>query len=281
MLEDGGDDVRVFDAGDNMQLGAALGASLYVNGEDPFQPLHPGHGCPWLVVCLGLASRHDVFTLFAVWGEHTVEAGEVQTRTRHQRGQAGNKVERVEHDMGGAVAKRPFEFVDDLATLIGGETLVGDGGSGDVTAELFQLVALVGFAAGGGMEREAGLTPRWMEALVLWTNAMLEVRELHPLIIVAIFVVVFLAIHPFQDGNGRLSRVLTTLLLLRAGYEYVPYSSLESVIERSKEAYYLALRNTQSTIGYDAPRFQKAFFPVRRPAGCCCRSPRPQAKAIH
>ena len=59
--------------------------------------------------------------------------------------------------MGGAVAKRPFEFVDDLATLIGGETLVGDGGSGDVTAELFQLVALVGLAAGGGMEREAGL----------------------------------------------------------------------------------------------------------------------------
>ncbi len=60
-----------------------------------------------------------------------------------------------------------------------------------------------------------------------------------------VFVVVFLAIHPFQDGNGRLSRVLTTLLLLRAGYAYVPYSSLESVIELSKDAYYLALRRTQ------------------------------------
>ena len=59
---------------------------------------------------------------------------------------------------------------------------------------------------------------------------------------------VFLEIHPFQDGNGRLSRILTTLILLRSGYEYVPYSSLESVIEQSKEGYYLALRRTQGTI---------------------------------
>ncbi len=51
--------------------------------------------------------------------------------------------------------------------------------------------------------------------------------NLHPLLVIAIFVVVFLAIHPFQDGNGRLSRVLTSLLLLRAGYAHVPYSSLE------------------------------------------------------
>jgi Fic family protein len=63
--------------------------------------------------------------------------------------------------------------------------------------------------------------------------------------------VTFLAIHPFQDGNGRLSRILTTLLLLKAGYSYVPYSSLESVIEESQEGYYLALRQTQGTIGSD------------------------------
>ena len=62
---------------------------------------------------------------------------------------------------------------------------------------------------------------------------------------ISIFTVVFLEIHPFQDGDGRLSRVLTTLLLLRAGYAYVPYSSLESVVERNKERYYLALRQTQ------------------------------------
>ena len=69
----------------------------------------------------------------------------------------------------------------------------------------------------------------------------------------------FLEIHPFQDGNGRLSRVLTTLLLLRAGYAYVPYSSLESVIEQSKDAYYLALRRTQSTIRTPQPDWTPWF----------------------
>ena len=85
---------------------------------------------------------------------------------------------------------------------------------------------------------------------------------LHPLLIVAIFVVVFLEIHPFQDGNGRLSRILTTLLLLQAGYTYVPYSSLESVVESSKEGYYLALRQTQSTIRAASPDWQPwlSFF---------------------
>ena len=67
---------------------------------------------------------------------------------------------------------------------------------------------------------------------------------------------VSLEIHPFQDGNGRLSRVLTTLLLLQAGYAYVPYSSLEGVIEQSKEAYYLALRQTQGTIRTESPDWQ-------------------------
>ena len=91
-------------------------------------------------------------------------------------------------------------------------------------------------------------TPRLMAELVAWLAAREQDRNLHPLLVVALFVVVFLEIHPFQDGNGRLSRVLTTLLLLRAGYAYVPYSSLESVIEQSKEGYYLALRQTQATI---------------------------------
>lgn len=91
-------------------------------------------------------------------------------------------------------------------------------------------------------------TPRLMQELVSWYNEVVEERVLHPLLAIGVFVVVFLEIHPFQDGNGRLSRVLTTLLLLRAGYAYVPYSSLESVIEHSKEGYYLALRQTQGTI---------------------------------
>lgn len=99
-------------------------------------------------------------------------------------------------------------------------------------------------------------TPRLMQELIEWYKATNETRAFHPLIVVAIFVVVFLEIHPFQDGNGRLSRVLTTLLLLRAGYHYVPYSSLESVIEQSKERYYLALRNTQTTLRTDKPDWQ-------------------------
>ena len=91
-------------------------------------------------------------------------------------------------------------------------------------------------------------TPRLMSDLVAWVQAAEAENSLHPLLITAIFVVVFLEIHPFQDGNGRLSRILTTLLLLRAGYAYLPYFSLESVIERSKDAYYLGLRRTQATI---------------------------------
>jgi Fic family protein len=99
-------------------------------------------------------------------------------------------------------------------------------------------------------------TPRRMAELVEWLHTEQELKRLHPLLIAAIFTVVLLAIHPFQDGNGRLSRVLTTLLLLKAGYAYVPFSSLESVIENSKEGYYLALRQTQSTIQTDNPNWQ-------------------------
>src|ERR1700722_9849211 len=98
-------------------------------------------------------------------------------------------------------------------------------------------------------------TPQRMTELVAWLNQARELRRLHPLLIIAVFIVVFLAIHPFQDGNGRLSRVLTTLLLLQAGYAYVPYSSLESVIENSKEDYYLALLQTQTTIKTNAPNW--------------------------
>ena len=99
-------------------------------------------------------------------------------------------------------------------------------------------------------------TSRLMMDLVAWVNQERETARLHPLLIIALCVVVFLDIHPFQDANGRLSRVLTTLLLLQAGYAYVPYSSLESVVEQSKEAYYLALRQTQGTIRTETPNGQ-------------------------
>ncbi len=94
-------------------------------------------------------------------------------------------------------------------------------------------------------------TPRAMTEIVTQTADRLISPTLHPLLTIGIFVVTFLAIHPFQDGNGRLSRILTTLLLLKAGYGYVPYVSLESIIEESKEGHYLALRQTQGTLGAD------------------------------
>lgn len=105
-------------------------------------------------------------------------------------------------------------------------------------------------------------TPRLMTELVAWVHQERTLGRLHPLLIIALCVVVFLEVHPFQDGNGRLSRVLTTLLLLQSGYAYVPYSSLESVVEQNKEAYYLALRQTQVTIRTDAPDWQPwlSFF---------------------
>ncbi len=99
-------------------------------------------------------------------------------------------------------------------------------------------------------------TPLRMAELVAWLKAEREQKRLHPLLLIAVFTVVFLEVHPFQDGNGRLSRILTTLLLLQAGYAYVPYSSLESVIEQSKEGYYLALRQTQGSIRTAAPDWQ-------------------------
>lgn len=99
-------------------------------------------------------------------------------------------------------------------------------------------------------------TPRAMEELIRWSNKAIDEAALHPLLIVAVFVVTFLAIHPFQDGNGRLSRILTTLMLLRAGYAYVPYASLESIVEDNKELYYKALRRTQSGLKKGNPDWE-------------------------
>jgi len=100
-------------------------------------------------------------------------------------------------------------------------------------------------------------TPKLMTELIDWTNDQIKKKELHPLLIVALFVVILLQIHPFQDGNGRLSRALTTLLLLRLGYGYVPYSSMERVIEENKDGYYLALRRAQAELEGKKPMPRK------------------------
>jgi len=90
-------------------------------------------------------------------------------------------------------------------------------------------------------------TPSQMTELVEWTSDALEKNRFHHLLIIANFIVAFLRIHPFEDGNGRLSRVLTNLLLLRSGYQFVQYVSHEQIIEHRKDEYYVALRKSQET----------------------------------
>ena len=105
-------------------------------------------------------------------------------------------------------------------------------------------------------------TPSKMSGLVAWFKEEWENRHHHPLFIITLFIVHFLAIHPFQDGNGRLSRILTTLLLMRAGYAYTPFSSMERVIEENKDHYYLSLRRAQSTLYTDDSKLNEwiSFF---------------------
>ena len=91
------------------------------------------------------------------------------------------------------------------------------------------------------------LTPKEMMELVESTSFLLAEKKYHPLLVIANFLVEFLVIHPFQDGNGRISRVLTNLLLLQSGYLYMPYVSHEKLVEDNKTDYYLALRRSQKT----------------------------------
>ena len=93
----------------------------------------------------------------------------------------------------------------------------------------------------------AYLTPKGMLELLEWTEQATHDQTHHPLLIIANFIVQFLQIHPFQDGNGRLSRILTNLLMLQAGYTYIPYVSHEKLIEGNKPDYYMALRQSQTS----------------------------------
>lgn len=92
---------------------------------------------------------------------------------------------------------------------------------------------------------EPHVTPAEMKNLITWTNARLSKRDMHPLMITASFVYEFLSIHPYQDGNGRLSRLLTSLLLMKQDYKFIQYVSFENVIETRKEGYYKALMEGQ------------------------------------
>ena len=92
---------------------------------------------------------------------------------------------------------------------------------------------------------EPHLVAKEMVSLMEWTNSQFEKKVLHPLIIIGTLVYEFLSIHPFQDGNGRLSRLITTLLLLKFDYFFIQYVSFEHIIERRKKDYYKALMEGQ------------------------------------
>jgi len=111
----------------------------------------------------------------------------------------------------------------------------------------------------------AYLTAKEMSELITWTKDAFEHKSYHPLLVIANFVVEFLKIHPFLDGNGRLSRVLTNLLMLQAGYGYMPYVSHEKLIEDNKTEYYVALRQAQTTFrteGETIAPWTTFFLPV-------------------
>ena len=97
----------------------------------------------------------------------------------------------------------------------------------------------------------AYLTPKEMQEIVEWTQIALTEKKCHPLLIIGNLLVEFLKIHPFTDGNGRLSRILTNLLLLQQGFAYMPYISHEKLVEDNKPEYYVALRQSQKTFGTD------------------------------
>ncbi len=101
---------------------------------------------------------------------------------------------------------------------------------------------------------EPHLIENEMTDLIDWTNEQLKINEIHPLVIIALFIYEFLSIHPFQDGNGRLSRLLTNLLLLKNNYQFVQYVSFENLIEQKKKSYYEALMDGQKDRYTDTER---------------------------
>ena len=101
---------------------------------------------------------------------------------------------------------------------------------------------------------EPHLVENEMTDLINWTNEQLKISEIHPLVIIGLFIYEFLSIHPFQDGNGRLSRLLTNLLLLKNDYQFVQYVSFENLIEQKKKSYYEALMDGQKDRYTDTER---------------------------
>jgi Fic family protein len=91
------------------------------------------------------------------------------------------------------------------------------------------------------------LVKKEMQELVEWYAWATEARFKHPLLLIANFIFEYLAIHPFQDGNGRTSRLLTNLMLLQHGYSFASVVSHEKLVEANKADYYLALNRAQQS----------------------------------
>lgn len=102
-------------------------------------------------------------------------------------------------------------------------------------------------------------TPEKMRALLEWYNHEQQQKTLHPLVAIAIFHILFLAIHPFDDGNGRICRFLTNLLLVQQGYIYMPFYGLENLIRKNNENWELALLQTEKTLQASSPNWQPWF----------------------
>lgn len=104
---------------------------------------------------------------------------------------------------------------------------------------------------------EPHLVESEMNYLMEWTNDQLNLKSLHPLMVVGLFIYEFLSIHPFQDGNGRLSRLLTNLLLLKNNYLFIQYISFENLIEQKRKTYYEALMDGQKDRNSEKERIDK------------------------
>ena len=115
----------------------------------------------------------------------------------------------------------------------------------------------------------AFLTPGAMTQLHERFNTLWQTEEVEPLLLIPTYILDFLCVHPFRDGNGRMARLLTLLLLYQAGYEVGRYISLEQIVERTKESYYDTLyqssqdwHSAQHTL---LPWWE--YFQRRRPLG--------------
>ncbi len=112
---------------------------------------------------------------------------------------------------------------------------------------------LLSIAGTGGFSAELGVAEPAMVAPLLgrltgWVNEALAEREIHPLLVAAMFMSIFLQIAPFKEANTGVARFVVMLILLKSGYTYAPYASLAPLMEEGAEEIYGALRHNQDSL---------------------------------